>query len=93
MTSNLEGLTKEECEPLTVTQIKRIRSLFDKAVEKNNEALQRHADERDGVLPKIANWVHDSVPVSRTRTRKNRTERMHGNVAGRKKYSHATSST
>ena len=31
----------------------------------NNEALQRHADERDGVLREIANWVHDSVPVSK----------------------------
>ena len=34
VTSNLEGLTKEACEPLTVTQIKRIRSLIDEAVEK-----------------------------------------------------------
>ena len=34
VTSNLEGLTKEACEPLTVTQIKRIRSLIDEAIEK-----------------------------------------------------------
>ena len=34
VTSNLEGLTKEACEPLTVTQIKRIRVLIDEAVEK-----------------------------------------------------------
>ena len=34
VTSNLEALTKEACEPLTVTQIKRIRVLIDEAVEK-----------------------------------------------------------
>jgi len=88
VTSNLADLTKEACEPLTVTQIKRIRVLIDEAVEKNNEALQRHADERDGVLREIANWVHDSVPVSKDEDADNRTERTHGDVEGRKKYSH-----
>ena len=39
-------------------------------------ALQRNDDERDGVLPEIANWVHDSVPVSKDE-----------DVEGRKKYS------
>ena len=34
VTSNLADLTKEACEPLTVTQIKRIRVLIDEAVEK-----------------------------------------------------------
>ena len=34
VTSNLAELTKEACEPLTVTQIKRIRVLIDDAVEK-----------------------------------------------------------
>ena len=34
VTSNLAELTKEACEPLTVTQIKRIRVLIDEAVEK-----------------------------------------------------------
>ena len=36
----------------------------------NNEALLRHAAERDAVLPEIANWVHDSVPVSKVRRRR-----------------------
>ena len=38
---------------------------IDLNLSQNNEALQRHADERDGVLREIANWVHDSVPVSK----------------------------
>ena len=41
---------------------------FSNQIAQNNEALQRHADERDGVLREIANWVHDSVPVSKVRT-------------------------
>ncbi len=48
----------------------------------------RHADERDEVLREIANWVHDSVPVSNDEDADNRTERTHGDVESRKKYSH-----
>ena len=31
----------------------------------NDKVVKRHEAERDGVLPEIANWVHDSVPVSK----------------------------
>ena len=41
VTSNLADLTKEACEPLTVTQIKRIRALIDDAVEKVIKHLQK----------------------------------------------------
>jgi seryl-tRNA synthetase len=69
-------------------QIKKIRSLIDEAMEKNNDVLLRHALERDEVLREIANWVHDSVPVSNDEDKDNRTERTSGDVESRKKYSH-----
>ena len=64
ITSNLAGVAKEALEPLTVFQIKKFRSLVDEAMEKNKAELELHANERDNTLKEIANWVHDSVPVS-----------------------------
>lgn len=57
-------MTKETLEPLTVFQIKKFRSLVDEAMEKNKQDLELYANERDNMLKEIANWVHDSVPVS-----------------------------
>ena len=44
---NLGSLTKEQCESLTVTQIKRIRVLIDEAIVKNNDLLLQLAKDRD----------------------------------------------
>ncbi len=62
--SSLSTLSKEACEPLTVTQIKKVRALIDEEMERNKEALERLARERDEVLGEIANWLHPSVPIS-----------------------------
>ncbi len=70
--SGLASLTKETCEGLTVTQIKRIRVLIDEEMERNREALERLAGERDSVLAEIANWLHPSVPVSNDEVRRQR---------------------
>ena len=64
ITSKLSTLTKEDCEKLTVVQIKKLRSLIDEAIVENNNSLLRHAQERDEVLKEISNWVHPSVPIS-----------------------------
>ena len=64
VTNKLSELTKSDCDALTVTQIKKVRSLIDQAIEKNSADLVRHAHERDEMMKEIANWVHPSVPVS-----------------------------
>ena len=86
--ANLIDLTKEKCQELSITQIKRLRVLIDEAVEDNKAKLELHATQRDEVLKEIANWVHPSVPVSRDEDADNRVERTWGDVAQQKKYSH-----
>ncbi len=49
VTSDLLALTKESCEALTVTQIKKVRALLDEAMEANKADLERLAKERDEV--------------------------------------------
>merc|ERR1719328_833733 len=54
----------------------------------NNQVLEDQAKLRDDTLREIGNWLHPSVPVSNDEDADNRTERTHGDVTGRKKYSH-----
>ena len=63
VTSNILELTKEICEPLTVFQLKKVRSLIDEAMSKNNEVLAELEKHRDGLLREMGNWLHPSVPV------------------------------
>jgi hypothetical protein len=51
-------------DPLTVTQLKKVRALIDEAMVKNNEDLTSHEAIRDGLLRELGNWLHPSVPVS-----------------------------
>merc|ERR1712141_135617 len=88
ITGNLAQLTKENLEPLTVFQIKKVRSLIDQAMSKNNEVLDQQAKLRDDTLREIGNWLHPSVPVSNDEDADNRTERTFGDIEQRKKYSH-----
>jgi seryl-tRNA synthetase len=46
VSQNLTELTKETMEPLTVTQLKKIRALIDEAMVKNNEDLVAHETAR-----------------------------------------------
>ena len=64
VTGNLLELTKEKCDPLTVFQLKKVRSLIDEAIVKNNEDLIKFESERDACLREMGNWLHPSVPVS-----------------------------
>ena len=64
ITQKLTELTKEVLDPLTVTQLKKVRALVDEAMAKNNEDMARHETARDGLLRELGNWLHPSVPVS-----------------------------
>merc|ERR1712051_225403 len=88
ISQNLLELTKEKCDPLTVFQLKKIRSLIDEAISQNNVDLEKLAGLRDGTLKEIGNWLHPSVPVSNDEDADNRIERTFGDIESRKKYSH-----
>ena len=72
ISQNLLELTKEKCDPLTVFQLKKIRSLIDEAISQNNVDLEKLASLRDGTLKEIGNWLHPSVPVSNDEDADNR---------------------
>jgi len=88
ITGNLAQLTKENLEPLTVFQIKKVRSLIDQAIADNQKDLLKHEKERDDLLRETGNWLHTSVPISNDEDKDNRTERTYGDIEQRKKYSH-----
>jgi len=88
LVSALGQLSLEQCSGLTVTQIKKVRTLIDAAIEKNKESLVDLEKKRDALLGECANWLHPSVPISNDEDADNRTERTWGNVEERKKYSH-----
>merc|ERR1712223_1968155 len=88
ISTKLLELTKEKCDPLTVFQLKKVRSLIDEAISQNNIDLEQLANLRDGTLREIGNWLHESVPVSNDEDADNRTERTFGDIESQKKYSH-----
>lgn len=51
-------------QPLTVTQIKKVRLLVDEAVEKTDSERLRLEAERFEYLREIGNLLHPSVPIS-----------------------------
>lgn len=88
VTANLIGLTKELCDPLTVFQLKKVRSLIDEEMAQNTTVLEGQAALRDETLREIGNWLHPSVPISNDEDADNRVERTFGDIEHRKKYSH-----
>jgi seryl-tRNA synthetase len=88
ITGNLAQLTKDDLDPLTVFQIKKVRSLIDQAIADNQKDLLKHEKERDDLLRETGNWLHSSVPISNDEDKDNRTERTYGDIKQRKKYSH-----
>merc|ERR1740137_411026 len=84
----LAELTLDQCAGLTVTQIKKIRTLVDTAIEENKKKLEELENKRDNVLKEMSNWVHPSVPISKDEDADNRTERTWGDITLRTKYSH-----
>jgi len=88
LVSALGSLTLEQCAALTVTQIKKIRSLIDASIEENKLKLDELEKKRDSVLSEMSNWLHPSVPISNDEDADNRTERTWGDINLRTKYSH-----
>merc|ERR1719219_228314 len=84
----LSELSLEQCAGLTVTQIKKIRTLIDSAIEENKKKLDDLENKRDDVLKEMSNWLHPSVPISNDEDADNRTERTWGDITLRTKYSH-----
>merc|ERR1712038_1244903 len=84
----LGKMSLEQCSGLTVTQIKKVRTLIDSAIEENKKSLIELEKKRDAVLGEMSNWLHESVPISNDEDADNRTERTWGDVTERKKYSH-----
>jgi len=84
----LGQMSLEQCSGLTVTQIKKVRTLIDAAIEKNKESVLELEKKRNALLGEMSNWLHPSVPVSNDEDADNRTERTWGDVEERKKYSH-----
>lgn len=61
---DLDNLTSESLKTLTVVQIKRIRTLIDEAIQRNDENLKTTESERNSALREVGNHLHESVPVS-----------------------------
>merc|ERR1712007_307627 len=50
LVEGLSALSLEQCQGLTVTQIKRIRVLIDEAIEKNKVKMEEMEKSRDSIL-------------------------------------------
>ncbi len=57
------------CQPLTVTQIKKVRLLVDEAVQKTDSDRLKLEAERFVYLREIGNLLHPSVPISNDEVR------------------------
>ncbi|CAG2067666.1 unnamed protein product, partial [Timema podura] len=83
----LETLGSPELKALTVPQIKKVRSLIDDAIARNDASLSQTERERNSALREVGNHLHESVPVSNDED-ENRVERTFGDCAQKKTYSH-----
>ncbi|XP_001599572.1 serine--tRNA ligase, cytoplasmic [Nasonia vitripennis] len=80
-------VTSDNLKALTVTQIKRIRTLIDEAIAGNDQDLVKTEAQRNSALREVGNHLHQSVPVSNDEE-ENKVERTFGDTTQRKKYSH-----
>ncbi|XP_047349660.1 serine--tRNA ligase, cytoplasmic [Vespa velutina] len=85
--NNLDNLISNDLKPLTVKQIKSIRTLIDTAIQRNDENLSLTESERNNALREVGNHLHESVPVSNDEE-ENKIERTYGDCTEKKKYSH-----
>ncbi|XP_076235409.1 seryl-tRNA synthetase isoform X2 [Calliopsis andreniformis] len=83
----LENLVLANLKPLTVTQIKTVRSCIDDAIRENDKNLVSTELERNRALKEIGNFLHESVPISNDEE-ENKVERTYGDCIQKKKYSH-----
>merc|ERR1712154_114401 len=64
----LGQMSLEQCSGLTVTQIKKVRTLIDTAIEENKKSLIELEKKRDAVLGEMSNWLHESVLLEQNQT-------------------------
>ncbi|XP_045460754.1 serine--tRNA ligase, cytoplasmic [Harmonia axyridis] len=87
VSDNLIDVTGELLKPLTVNQIKKVRTLIDEAILRNEQDLAETAKARNNALREVGNHLHDSVPVDDDEDN-NKVERTFGDCESKKKYSH-----
>lgn len=84
---NLENLTADQLKALTVTQIKKIRTVIDERMAQCNAERADLEKERDEALREIGNMIHESCIVSADEE-ENGIVRTFGDCSVTKKYSH-----
>lgn len=86
-TEKLQEINAEILEKLTVTQIKKIRTIIDANMQQCETDRQECEKMRHSNLFEIGNWLHESVVVSNDED-ENEILRVIGDCTTRKKYSH-----
>ncbi|KAF7268046.1 hypothetical protein GWI33_018788 [Rhynchophorus ferrugineus] len=79
--TNLDNVTVDLLQPLTVNQIKKVRGLIDEAVIKNDNDLLSAEKERNYALKEVGNLLHESVPVDDNEDN-NKVERTYDGMDG-----------
>jgi seryl-tRNA synthetase len=87
LVAKLENLKIDDLKPLTIAQIKKVRTFIDEAVVENEKQLLETESTRNSALREVGNWLHESVPVSNDED-ENGIERTWGDCETKKKYSH-----
>ncbi|XP_040280067.1 serine--tRNA ligase, cytoplasmic isoform X1 [Bufo bufo] len=85
---NVEEVTADILNPLTVTQIKKLRIMIDEKIAETDAERLRLETARFECLREIGNLLHPSVPISNDEDNDNKVERLSGDCTQRKKYSH-----
>lgn len=85
--SAMDTLTGDILKPLTINQIKKIRTLIDAAMVSNEKDLAEVELRRNTALREVGNHLHPSVPVSNDED-ENKVERTFGDCEKKGKYSH-----
>lgn len=85
--SAMDSITGDTLKPLTINQIKKIRTLIDAAMVSNEKDLNEAELKRNTALREVGNHLHPSVPVSNDED-ENKVERTFGDCEKKGKYSH-----
>jgi len=87
ISSQMDSLTSDTLRTLTITQLKKVRSLMDSAIVKCQEDVTIAEKERNETVKEIGNLLHESVVISNNED-ENGVVRTFGDITQRKKYSH-----
>ncbi|XP_054263477.1 serine--tRNA ligase, cytoplasmic isoform X2 [Macrosteles quadrilineatus] len=83
----VDNLTNDLLKTLSINQIKKFRTLLDKAITENEGKIAAAEQARNDALSEIGNLLHESVPISNDED-ENAVVCTFGDVSVRKKYSH-----